>query len=208
MNNVKSFVHGYIISNSSRSVNSNKSNNNDNNSSNNKYDNYFSTRGFSEDSLTEIFGLSLELFTSQYQGCTDPIIDILTVAGWNSTSAGTGTTRDWSFCSRNEPCSDRQGDCDSDDECIQDFLCGNDNCRDFWGQADPAADCCIAGEHCENGENVAQTCLSEVKLVGGTGPHEGNIFVGGKPVCDDLHGANNTLVVCRFGQSQIHCLFE
>ena len=34
--------------------------------------------------------------------------------------------------------------------------------------------------------------------MGGSGPHEGNIFVGGKPVCDDYHGVQNALVVCRF----------
>ena len=55
------------------------------------------------------------------------------------------------------------------------------------------------GENGENVENGAETCLSEVKLVGGAAPHEGNIFVGGSPVCDDFHGAKNALVVCRFG---------
>ena len=38
---------------------------------------------------------------------------------------------------------------------------------------------------------------TEVKLVGGSGSHEGNIFVGGAPVCDDGHDADNALVVCR-----------
>ena len=37
-----------------------------------------------------------------------------------------------------------------------------------------------------------------MKLVGGSGPHEGNIFVGGKPVCDDDHDVENALVVCRY----------
>ena len=39
---------------------------------------------------------------------------------------------------------------------------------------------------------------SDVNLVGGSGPHEGNIFVGEKPVCDDEHNAMVALVVCRF----------
>ena len=38
---------------------------------------------------------------------------------------------------------------------------------------------------------------SEVKLVGGSGPHAGNIFVGGLPVCDSYHYGNNARVVCR-----------
>ena len=37
-----------------------------------------------------------------------------------------------------------------------------------------------------------------VELVGGSGPHEGNILVGGQPVCDDYHDDQNALVVCRF----------
>ena len=36
--------------------------------------------------------------------------------------------------------------------------------------------------------------------MGGSGPHEGNIFVGGLPVCDDYHDAQNALVVCRFAK--------
>ena len=39
--------------------------------------------------------------------------------------------------------------------------------------------------------------IKEVKLVGGSGPHEGNILVGGLPVCDDSHDSENALVVCR-----------
>ena len=47
------------------------------------------------------------------------------------------------------------------------------------------------------------TRFLELKLVGGSGPHEGNILVGGLPVCDDghefnQHGMRNALVVCRF----------
>ena len=37
--------------------------------------------------------------------------------------------------------------------------------------------------------------------MGGSGPHEGNIFVGGLPVCDDYHDAQNALVVCRFAKN-------
>ena len=40
--------------------------------------------------------------------------------------------------------------------------------------------------------------LPELHLVGGSGPHEGNILVGGRPVCDDGHNVQNALVVCRF----------
>jgi hypothetical protein len=42
-----------------------------------------------------------------------------------------------------------------------------------------------------------EAALAEVKLVGGSGRHEGNILVGGLPVCDDEHNALNAKVVCR-----------
>ena len=38
---------------------------------------------------------------------------------------------------------------------------------------------------------------SEVKLLGGSGLHEGHIFVGGQPVCGRNHKDENALVVCR-----------
>ena len=49
--------------------------------------------------------------------------------------------------------------------------------------------------------------FSELELRGGSGPHEGNIYVNGQPVCDDGDGESyhfskeNAIVVCRFGQS-------
>ena len=44
---------------------------------------------------------------------------------------------------------------------------------------------------------IPQLQISELTLVGGSGPHEGNILVGGLPVCDDHHDHENALVVCR-----------
>ena len=38
---------------------------------------------------------------------------------------------------------------------------------------------------------------SEVELLGGSGLHEGHIFVGGQPVCGRNHDEENALVVCR-----------
>ena len=43
-------------------------------------------------------------------------------------------------------------------------------------------------------------------LIGGSGRHEGNILVGGMPVCDDDHNAQNAKVVCRFAKNTRKCL--
>ena len=45
---------------------------------------------------------------------------------------------------------------------------------------------------------------THVELKGGSGPHEGNIWVDGEPVCDDTftesdHGEENAQVICRCG---------
>jgi len=37
----------------------------------------------------------------------------------------------------------------------------------------------------------------EIELVGGSGPHEGNIMLNGQPVCDSNNSPGNALVVCR-----------
>ena len=36
-----------------------------------------------------------------------------------------------------------------------------------------------------------------MSLTGGSGPYEGNVLVGGLPVCDDYWGDTNAGVVCR-----------
>ena len=50
----------------------------------------------------------------------------------------------------------------------------------------------------QNTEVLIFLYLPEVKLIGGSGRHEGNILVGNQPVCDDGHNDQNALVVCRF----------
>ena len=58
---------------------------------------------------------------------------------------GTGTTLDWDFCTSSAPCTQGHGDCDGDDECVEHHVCGEDNCRHFWTQAEALADCCVPG---------------------------------------------------------------
>ena len=58
---------------------------------------------------------------------------------------GHGTAADWSYCTSARPCPNQKGDCDNDHECVQDHVCGENNCRDFWHHALPTADCCIPG---------------------------------------------------------------
>ena len=52
------------------------------------------------------------------------------------------------------------------------------------------------------GQKICLYFLPGVELRGGSGPHEGNIWVDGEPVCDDTftessHGEVNAQVICR-----------
>ena len=47
---------------------------------------------------------------------------------------------DHECCSRSSPCAENEGDCDSDDDCQGDLVCGQDNCPSNWGSSE--ADCC------------------------------------------------------------------
>ena len=51
----------------------------------------------------------------------------------------------WSCCTDRAKCIENEGDCDSDDQCIDGLICGENNCI-FVNPGlnfDPAADCCI-----------------------------------------------------------------
>ena len=56
---------------------------------------------------------------------------------------GKGTSSDWGHCSRQRPCSLREGDCDGDSECKDGLVCGEDNCKAIWPEAEYRADCCV-----------------------------------------------------------------
>ena len=47
---------------------------------------------------------------------------------------------DQECCSVEQPCGLGQGDCDKDDECSGDLVCGRDNCGVEYKS--PTADCC------------------------------------------------------------------
>jgi len=79
----------------------------------------------------------------------------------NNCPSGQGTNVDWDFCSSSNRCAYKQGDCDSDGECAPDHICGDNNCKDFWADAEPDADCCIPGGPPVNcGNHQAVSCAA------------------------------------------------
>ena len=52
----------------------------------------------------------------------------------------TASNNDQSCCSQSSPCGLREGDCDHDDECAGDLICGDNNCA----AGDSDMDCCTS----------------------------------------------------------------
>jgi len=55
---------------------------------------------------------------------------------------GIGASDDESYCSVYRKCTEGQGDCDKDDDCVAGLTCGSNNCRSFNPTASPTMDCC------------------------------------------------------------------
>ena len=62
-----------------------------------------------------------------------------------STTTTTTTSTWWvvGYCTQNKPCSENQGDCDSDNECKAGLLCGKNNCPKNLGY-EIWVDCCYS----------------------------------------------------------------
>ena len=60
----------------------------------------------------------------------------------------------------NEKCVEGQGDCDKDEGCTGDLVCGKNNCREYHKDAGPKEDCCRkpGGEPRSNGTTGILLC--------------------------------------------------
>ena len=47
----------------------------------------------------------------------------------------------WACCSSTNQCYEVEGDCDNDNDCAGDLVCGKNNCGDTWSS--PHFDCCV-----------------------------------------------------------------
>ena len=54
----------------------------------------------------------------------------------------TGRSEDYACCTKESPCQHGGGDCDMDEECAGDLVCGDTNCQDFHSAAISYNDCC------------------------------------------------------------------
>ena len=54
----------------------------------------------------------------------------------------------WFFCNGRHICDLGEGDCNHNDHCRGDLICGKDNCRDFHPEALGGMDCCTTPSEC------------------------------------------------------------
>lgn len=86
----------------------------------------------------EVLQYDYDLIKAMY-GCTDD-------SGDSVEPPPVGGPSDWDACIDNA-CGLDQGDCDSDDECAGDLVCGEDNCHKKHGsKAHKYADCCMLSD--------------------------------------------------------------
>ena len=55
-------------------------------------------------------------------------------------------------CSTSNQCSEGQGDCDKDSECLGNLVCGRDNCDESKFPDNDKTDCCRKGSRARDGE--------------------------------------------------------
>jgi len=80
----------------------------------------------------------------------------------------------WNCCGNPSKCTLGQGDCDSDDDCYGDLVCGIDNC----GGSESDADCCMVLQ-CDGSQTAWDCCSSSKQCQENEGDCDGD---------DDCHG--------------------
>ena len=103
-------------------------------------------------------------------------------------------------CSAASPCVEGEGDCDNDQECGGDMVCGDNNCQQFSSIFHPKDDCCVKppppvedftnivdlSPRCQ-GRNVdtGRCCTAASPCVEGEGDCDNDQECGGDMVCGD-----------------------
>ena len=67
--------------------------------------------------------LNFEYLSDSLSGCDG-------MGSWSSCCSNPDT---WACCTSSNQCGVGEGDCDVDNDCLGDLLCGSDNCRTAFG---------------------------------------------------------------------------
>ena len=102
-------------------------------------------------------------------------------------SVGTGGL---ACCTSSNQCEAKEGDCDSDDECVAGLKCGQDNCDPALGF--PANyDCCYDPDPCADGTGGSSCCTSSNPCEAGYGDCDTDDDCIGTLKCGQGNGFDN-----------------
>ena len=73
----------------------------------------------------------------------------------------------------------------------------NDNCGSREGAGAICTNSIMTTQRPRRTTKTKTTTASTTELRGGSSPNQGNLFVNGKPVCDDYWDNNDAIVACR-----------
>ena len=71
-------------------------------------------------------------------------------------------------CTNVAPCIEGEGDCENNDECQNDLVCGNNNCKDFGEFYHEKDDCCVKSLETKNRNETKALNPATVALPGKT----------------------------------------
>jgi len=111
-----------------------------------------------------IFSLFIVLLTSQIKSMVTKIIKFPE----SQRCSGRNVDKE-KCCTNDEPCVEGEGDCENDDECREDLVCGNNNCKEFGSFYHEKDDCCIQ-------KSVVDQNIETVIPLTETKPNPGQIF--------------------------------
>ena len=112
-----------------------------------------------------IFSLFIVLLTSQIQSMVTKIIEFPE----SQRCSGRNVDKE-KCCTNDEPCVEGEGDCENDDECREDLVCGNNNCKEFGSFYHEKDDCCIQ-------KSVVDQNIETVIPLTETEPNPGNFHI-------------------------------
>merc|ERR1711970_712759 len=109
-------------------------------------------------------------------------------------------------CTDGTPCKEGEGDCEVDNECTGDLVCGNNNCKDFASFFHEKDDCCIKPEKPDlrcRGRNFdkERCCTKETPCVLGEGDCDDDSDCSGNLLC----GNNNCKAFGSFFHEKDDC---
>jgi len=107
-------------------------------------------------------------------------------------------------CTAERPCKVGDGDCDKDQDCAGDLVCGKDNCQEFNWKAKSSYDCCMEPKVCTGERGTGECCTKDSPCKVGGGDCDKDEDCAGDLVC----GKDNCRDFNWFARSSYDCCIK